>query len=102
MQHYQHARCAVLLLEVLVGELFAVDRLAAGAVETREVAALQQLAELIGTAHLTHEVWDDPMKFAALVVQRLARLAHALLARAQTAEVLGRLRHDVAVQLQWA
>ncbi len=38
--HRQYARSGVLLLEVLVGELFTVDRLATSAVETREVATL--------------------------------------------------------------
>jgi hypothetical protein len=38
--HRQYARSGVFLLEVLVGELFAVDRLAASAVVTREIATL--------------------------------------------------------------
>ena len=47
---------------------------------------------------LEHEVRDDAVELGALVVERLAALAHALLARAERAEVLHRLRHDVAVQ----
>jgi hypothetical protein len=41
--------------------------------------------------HLQHELRDDAVEGAALEVQRLAHLAHALLARAERAEVLGRL-----------
>ena len=47
---------------------------------------------------LEHEVRDDAVELGALVVERLAALAHALLARAERAEVLDRLGHDVAVQ----
>ena len=52
----------VLELEVLVGELGAVDALAAGAVATREVAALN------------HEFADHTVELAALVAQFLAAL----------------------------
>ena len=38
------------------------------------------------------------MELGALVVERLAALAHALLARAERAEVLDGLGHDVAVE----
>jgi hypothetical protein len=41
--------------------------------------------------HLQHELRDDAVEGAALEVQRLAHLADALLARAERAEVLGRL-----------
>ena len=61
-------------------ELHAVDRLAASAVARREVATLQ------------HEVRNAAVESAALVVQWLARLADALLARAEGAEVLSGLR----------
>lgn len=43
---------------------------------------------------------DDAVEGAALVVQRLALLAHALLPRAQRPEVLRRLGHHVLVQLK--
>ena len=52
----------VLELEVLVGELGAVDALAACAVATREVAALN------------HEIGDHAVELAALVAQLLAAL----------------------------
>ena len=47
---------------------------------------------------LEHEVRDDAVELGALVVERLSALAHALLARAERAEVLDSLGHDVAVQ----
>ena len=47
---------------------------------------------------LQHKVRDDAVELGALVVERLAALAHPLLARAERAEVLDRLGHDVAVE----
>ena len=47
---------------------------------------------------LEHEVRDHAVELGALVVEGLAALAHALLARAERAEVLDRLGHDVAVE----
>ena len=44
-------------------------------------------------ATLAHEAGDHAVEGAALEVQRLAELAHALLAGAEAAEVLGRARH---------
>mmetsp|Transcript_62886 Transcript_62886/g.167235 ORF Transcript_62886/g.167235 Transcript_62886/m.167235 type:complete len:264 (+) Transcript_62886:135-926(+) len=85
--HRQQADRRVLQVEVLVRKLSAVDALAAGAAEVGEVAAL------------AHEARDDAVEDAALEVERLARDADALLARAERAEVLGRLRHDVGAQL---
>lgn len=74
--------------KVLVVKLFAVDGLAAGAVAAGKVAALD------------HELLDDAVELGALVGQRLARLALALLARAEGAEVVGRLGDDVIVELE--
>merc|ERR1712093_384891 len=81
--HREVASLRVFRGEVLVLELGAVDGLATGAVASREVAALR------------HEVVDHAVEGRALEVQRLSRLAHALLASAEASEVLGRLRHDV-------
>ena len=47
---------------------------------------------------LEHEVRDDAVELGALVVERLAGFTDTLLARAERAEVLDRLRHDVAVE----
>ncbi len=77
----------MLELKVLVGKLGSVDGLAARAVARREIAALD------------HKLLDDSVETRALVVQRLAARAQALLTRAQAAEVLSRLRHYVVVQL---
>ena len=69
---------AVLQLEVLIGELVAVDGLAAGAVTLGEVTTLD------------HEVLDDTVEGGALVTK-------ALLAGSKSSEVLGSLmtrKHD--------
>merc|ERR1711991_151902 len=74
--HGKDAGAGVLQCEVLVLELLAVDGLAAGAVTAREVTTLE------------HEVRDDTVEDAALVVQGLAGAASALLAGAESTEVL--------------
>ena len=70
----------MLQLEVLIRELGAVDALAASAVAAGEVAALD------------HEVLDHTVEGGALV-------AEALLARSQSAEVLGRLQCELKVSI---
>jgi hypothetical protein len=62
--------------EVLIGELGAVDGLATGAVSSGEVTTL------------SHEAVDHSVEVRALVVEGLARLADALLAGAESSEVL--------------
>ena len=84
--HGKDTRAGVLELEVLIGELGPVDRLAAGARAVGEVAALD------------HEVGDDAVEGGALVVEGLARGARALLARAEGAEVLDGLRDGLTVK----
>ena len=54
----------------LVGELLAIDRLAAGAIAAGEVASL------------AHKAWYDAVEGRALEVQRLATAAHPLFSRA--------------------
>mmetsp|Transcript_31747 Transcript_31747/g.94331 ORF Transcript_31747/g.94331 Transcript_31747/m.94331 type:complete len:221 (+) Transcript_31747:184-846(+) len=87
VRHGEDAGAGVLQREVLVGELGAVDGLAAGAVAGGEVAAL------------AHEVGDHAVEGAALEVERLAHLARALLAGAEGAEVLRGLGRDVGPEL---
>jgi len=77
--HGEDALAGVLEREVLVGELLAVDALAARAVASGEVAAL------------AHEARDDAVELAALE-------AEAFLARAERAEILHGLGHDVVAQ----
>ena len=86
--HGEDARAGVPELEVLIRELLAVDGLAAGAVAAGEVA------------RLAHEVRDDAVEDAVLVAEGLARPADPLLAGAQRAEVLARLRGDVDAELE--
>lgn len=85
--HRKNAGARVLLYEVLVRELRSVDGLATGAVSGGEVTAL------------AHEVGNDAVEGGALVVEGLAAAAHALLAGAKGAEILGGARGRVGVQL---
>jgi len=71
----------VLSLEVFIGEFLAIDRLATSAVSTGEVSSLK------------HELWDDAMKLATLV-------SEALLASAQSTEVLSSLWDYIVVELE--
>lgn len=77
--HRQQTWLGVLLGEVLVWELTAVDGLAADTSTVGEVTTLQ------------HEVWDHSVEWAAGV-------AEALLAGTESSEVLGGLWHNVVVQ----
>lgn len=49
-------------------------------------------------ATLKHEVRNDAMEDAALVVKRLAHLTHALFSGAQSSEVFSSLGDDVAIE----
>jgi hypothetical protein len=79
--HGKKTGAVVLLLEVLVGELLAVDGLATSAVATGEVTTLE------------HEIGDDTVEGRALV-------AEAVLASAELLEVAGGLGDDVVVELE--
>jgi hypothetical protein len=79
--HGQEEGLLVLLLEVLIGKLLAVDGLAARAVATGEVTALE------------HELGDDTVELGA-------RIAEALLASAEGAEVLDGAGNDLVVELK--
>mmetsp|Transcript_33279 Transcript_33279/g.87574 ORF Transcript_33279/g.87574 Transcript_33279/m.87574 type:complete len:232 (+) Transcript_33279:470-1165(+) len=78
--HREDARTRVLQLEVFVGKLLAVNRLAAGAVMVGEITTL------------AHEVGDYAVERALLV-------ALALVPQAQLPKVFGRLRHSILAQL---
>jgi hypothetical protein len=78
--HAQHAGAGVLEVKILVGEFFAVDRLAPGAVASRKIAPL------------AHEARNDAMESAPFE-------AKAFFARTQRPKILGRLGHDVRTQL---
>lgn len=78
----------MLKLEVLIFELGAVDALASSAVASGKVTALD------------HELFDDTMEGAALVVQRLASLSETLLASAEGTEVVGCLGDHIVVELK--
>lgn len=77
--HGQQTRAGVLDLEVLIGELLAVDGLATSAVATGEVTTLE------------HELGDDTVEGRALVAEARGTGAELL-------EVLGGLGDDVVVE----
>ena len=77
----------MLLGEGLVVKLGPIDGLAARAVALCEVTTLD------------HELLDYAVEHRALVVQRLAGLADAFLASAESTEILGRLGNKIVVQL---
>jgi hypothetical protein len=79
--HGEQTRFVVLQVEVLISELLTVDGLATSAVTTGEVTTLE------------HEVRDDSVEGRALVTE-------ALLASAESAEVLGGLGDDVIVEVE--
>jgi hypothetical protein len=78
----------MLELEVLVLELGTVYRLTASAIAGCKVTTLN------------HELFDHTVEHGALVVKRFATLANALLSGAESAEVLGRLGHDIIEELE--
>lgn len=69
-------------LEVLVLKLLPIDALAAGSIVLCEITALD------------HELLDNTVEGAALVVEGHARFGLAFLAGAEGAEVLGRLGYN--------
>lgn len=79
--HGQETGSGVLGLEVLIGELGAVDGLSAGTVVSGEVTALQ------------HELGDNSVEDGVGV-------AEALLTSAESSEVLGGLGDNVVVELE--
>lgn len=81
IRHGQETRSGVLLGEVLIRELLAVDRLATSAIATGEVTALK------------HELRNDAMELGAAV-------AKAFLASAKGTEVLSGLRRDIVVEIE--
>ena len=97
VRHGEEARTRVLQCEVLVGEALAVDGLTARAVSVREITSLVMRHEY--GENLAHELGNDTMQGAALVVELLSRLADSLLSRAEAAEVLGGLGNDIGAEL---
>lgn len=88
VSHGKKTWSCVLGLEVLISELSAVDGFTTAAVAECEVTTLD------------HELWDDTVESAALVVEWLARLACALFTCAKAAEVLGCLWNNVGVEFE--
>lgn len=84
--HGEKADSVVTKLKVFVGELCAVDGLTTTARALGEVTALE------------HEVRDDTVEDAVLVVKRLAHLSNTLLTSAKCTEVLGSLGDNVVTE----
>mmetsp|Transcript_98178 Transcript_98178/g.253894 ORF Transcript_98178/g.253894 Transcript_98178/m.253894 type:complete len:229 (+) Transcript_98178:190-876(+) len=82
--HAKESWAHVLELEVLVAELRAIDAFSTGTVTAREIATLD------------HEVGDDAVELASLVMQRDSRRCRALASFAEMNEVCHRLRHDTS------
>ena len=76
----------VLVLEVLIIELAAVDAFTSSAVSFGKITAL------------CHEVWNDSVEAAALEVEGLALFADTLLTSAESSEVLSCL-WDISVKV---
>ena len=74
--HGKEERLGVVSVEVLIGDLGAIDRLSTSAVLGGKITTL------------SHEISDDSVEGAALVAEGLAHLANALLTSAESAEVL--------------
>jgi hypothetical protein len=98
--HGEHERLLVGELEVLVGELLTVDGLATSALIWTVSLVLQkrtdELFTHVATGEVTtleHEVRDD-------TVELWARVAEALLASAESAEVLDGLGDNVIEELE--
>jgi len=98
--HGEHERLLVGELEVLVGELLAVDGLATSAlsciVSMSSGEAMNRWFTHVATGEVTtleHEVRDDTVELGA-------RVAEALLASAESAEVLDGLGDDVVEELE--
>lgn len=83
--------------EVLVCKALAVDRLASTAVSVSEIASLGFAGR--ERKHLAHELGNDTMQGAALVVQRHSHLAFSLLSGAQTTEILCSFGNYVSAEL---
>lgn len=94
----------MLSLEVLVGELLAIDRLATGALASEcqhggygpSFSSSHEQSTDIASSEITalqHELRDDAVEFATLV-------AESLLAGAEGTEVLGRLWDYIVVELE--
>ncbi len=87
VSHGQNSWTCVLVNEVLVLELRAVDRLSSGSVAGSEVSSLE------------HEVGDHSVEDGVLEMKGLAALAHSLLASAQGSEILSCLGNCVSEKL---
>ena len=73
--------------KVLICKHFTIDGFATSAVASR------------GVSSLAHEIWDHTVESTSLEMKRLPRLARALLASAQAAEVLSSLWSHIRAQL---
>lgn len=107
--HGQQVGLAVLLLEVLVGELLAVDGLATGALSRCQLKCLLLCVTRLffevkegvdGTDVTTGEVTALKHEIRNDAVERGALVPEALLAGAESAEVLSSLGDDRVVELE--
>lgn len=87
ISHGEDTRTGMLVDEVFIRELLAINALSSGSVTVGEVAALE------------HELRNNSVEDASLEMQGLAILGHTLLSSAKSSEVLRCLRYRVSVKL---
>lgn len=85
IRHAQQEWLRVLQLKVLVFKLLPIDALSSRSISTGEVSTLD------------HERLDHTVEDGALVMERLAGLALALFARAESAEIVGSFGDHIVV-----
>ncbi len=78
----------MLQVKILILKLRAIDGLSSSTIASCEVTALD------------HKLFDHTVESRAFVGEWLSCLANALLARAESAKVLSRLRYDIVVELE--
>ena len=81
--HGQQTRTSVLQLEVLIGELFAVNAFASSTISVGEITTLN------------HEAGNNTVENGVFVVERLARFTNALFTSTQSTEVFDSLGNSL-------
>lgn len=97
VRHREETRTRVLQSEILIGETISVDGLATSTISGSKVSSLSIRNE--HCRNLAHELRNNAMEGATLVVELLSRLSDTLLSGAETAEVLSGLGDNIGTEL---